>query len=538
MTLLSSESPAVTVKEIDLTGIVPAVTSTTGAIVGEFNWGPLNTPILIGNESELASTFGSPLAGDAYAGDFLSASYFLKYSSSAFIVRADRPDIPEVPAVLDSDGTEVTPLVPAYPGYRKSSAGIFEAKYFGELGNTITVSVADASSFGTWEFEGFFTAAPIGDELHVIVTLGYVAEIVDSAGEVVVAAKLGDVVETYEFVSTDPNAKNPNGTNNFTNDVINAGSSWISASGVPAAGTNTLIGGSDGTLVETVTAYVSAYDAFLNKEAIQLDFLIPPAGGQDVASTVHQKLVEVATSRKDCVAVISPTTGNVDSMISYVDTLGQNSSYLIVDGNWFKVYNKYQDKYEFIPAASSTAGVMAAADAVSAPWFSPAGSRRGQYLGVTELLINPSKTERDKLYKKGINPIVSIPGQGVILFGDKTHQSRPSAFDRINVRRLFLVIERAISKAGENVMFEFNDEFTRAEFVNIVEPFLREIQGRRGITDFRVVCDDTNNTAEVVDRNEFIATCFIKPARSINYVTLNFVAVRTGVEFEEVVGTV
>ena len=521
MTLLSSESPAVTVREIDLTGIVPAVTSTTGAIVGEFNWGPINTPILIGNESELASTFGSPLAGDAYAGDFLSTSYFLKYSSSAFVVRADRPDIA---AVLDSDGTEVTP---AYPGYRKSSAGIFEAKYFGELGNTITVSVADASSFSTWEFEGFFTTAPIGDELHVIVTLGYVS-----------GSDLGDVVETYEFVSTDPNAKNPNGTNNFTNDVINAGSSWISASGVPAAGTNTLIGGSDGTLVETVTAYVSAYDAFLNKEAIQLDFLIPPAGGQDVVSTVHQKLVEIATSRKDCVAVISPTTGDVDSMISYVDTLAQNSSYLIVDGNWFKVYNKYQDKYEFIPAASSTAGVMAAADAVSAPWFSPAGSRRGQYLGVTELLINPSKTERDKLYKKGINPIVSIPGQGVILFGDKTHQSRPSAFDRINVRRLFLVIERAISKAGENVMFEFNDEFTRAEFVNIVEPFLREIQGRRGITDFRVVCDDTNNTAEVVDRNEFIATCFIKPARSINYVTLNFVAVRTGVEFEEVVGTV
>jgi phage tail sheath protein FI len=298
-----------------------------------------------------------------------------------------------------------------------------------------------------------------------------------------------------------------------------------------------LSGGEDG-VAAAVTEYASAFDVFLNKEAIQIDFLISPAGGQDKAQQVHLKLVEIATSRKDCVAVISPTIGDVDAMISYVSTLNSPSSYLIVDGNWFKVYNKYQDKYEFIPAASSTAGVMAAADAVSAPWFSPAGSRRGQYLGVTELKVNPSKTERDKLYKKGINPIVSIPGQGVMLFGDKTHQTRPSAFDRINVRRLFLVIERAISKAGENVMFEFNDEFTRAEFVNIVEPFLREIQGRRGITDFRVVCDDTNNTAEVVDRNEFIATCFIKPARSINYVTLNFVAVRSGVEFEEVVGTV
>ena len=521
MTLLSSESPAVTVREIDLTGIVPAVTSTTGALAGDFNWGPLNTPILIGNETELASTFGSPLAGDAYAGDFLSASYFLKYSSSAFIVRADRPDIP---AVLDSDGTEVTP---AYPGYRKATIGAFEAKYFGALGNTISVSVADSSTFAAWEFEGFFTSPPVGDELHIVVSLGYVS-----------SSALGEVVETYEFVSTDPNAKNPNGSKNFVTEVINKASSWVTSTGVPAAGTVTLIGGSDGTLNETVVDYVNAYDAFLNKEAIQIDFLIQPAGGQDSAQTLHQKLVEIATSRKDRVAVISPTSGNVDSMVTYIKTtLNQDSSYLIVDGNWFKVYNKYEDKYEFIPAASSTAGVMAAADAVSAPWFSPAGSRHGQYVGVTELLINPSKTERDKLYKNGINPIVSIPGQGVMLYGDKTHQSRPSAFDRINVRRLFLVIERAISEAGENVMFEFNDEFTRAEFVNIVEPFLREIQGRRGITDFKVICDSTNNTAGVVDRNEFIANIFIKPARSINYVTLNFVAVRTGVEFEEVVGT-
>ena len=522
MTLKSSESPNVTVKEIDLTGVVPAVTSTTGAIAGDFNWGPVGTPVLIGNETELASTFGSPLAGDAYAGDFLSASYFLKYSSSAFIVRADRPDIP---AVLDSDGTEVTP---AYPGYRKATIGAFEAKYFGTLGNTISVSVADSSTFAAWEFEGFFTSPPVGDELHIVVSLGYVS-----------SSELGEVVETYEFVSTDPNAKNPNGSNNFVTEVINKSSSWVISTGYPAAGTVTLIGGSDGTVNETVVDYVNAYDAFLNKEAIQIDFLIQPAGGQDSAQTIHQKLVEIATVRKDCVAVITPPSGTADQMVEYTKvTLNQSSSYLIVDGNWFKVYDKYNDEYTFIPAASSTAGVMAATDAASAPWFSPAGSRRGQYLGVTELLINPSKTDRDKLYKAGINPIVSFPGQGIMLYGDKTHLSRPSAFDRINVRRMFLVIERAISQAGENVMFEFNDEFTRAEFVNIVEPFLREVQGRRGITDFRVVCDDTNNTPEVIDRNEFVASCFIKPARSINYVTLNFVAVRTGVEFEEVVGIV
>jgi phage tail sheath protein FI len=214
------------------------------------------------------------------------------------------------------------------------------------------------------------------------------------------------------------------------------------------------------------------------------------------------------------------------------------TSYLIVDNNYLKVYDKYNDKYIYIPAASTTAGVMASTDLSAAAWFSPAGQRRGQYFGVASLAYSATKAERDTLYKAGINPIVNIPGQGVLLFGDKTYLGRPSAFDRINVRRLFLVIERAIARAAKNVMFEFNDEFTRAEFVNIVEPFLREIQGRRGITDFRVVCDETNNTGAVIDRNEFIANIFIKPARSINYVTLNFVAVRTGVDFEEVVGAV
>ena len=181
---------------------------------------------------------------------------------------------------------------------------------------------------------------------------------------------------------------------------------------------------------------------------------------------------------------------------------------------------------------------MAASDANAAPWVSPAGARRGQYLGITSIAYSADKAQRDTLYKAGINPISNIPGQGILLFGDKTKINRPSAFDRINVRRLFLVLERSIGEAAKNVMFEINDEFTRAEFVNIVEPLLREIKGRRGITDFRVICDDTNNTSAVVDRNEFVASVFIKPARSINYVTLNFVAVRSGVEFEEVVGTV
>ena len=202
------------------------------------------------------------------------------------------------------------------------------------------------------------------------------------------------------------------------------------------------------------------------------------------------------------------------------------------------MFDKYNDNYVNIPAASSTAGLMAATDLEAAPWFSPAGQRRGNYLGVTDIAVAPNKTQRDALYKASVNPIANIPGASVVLFGDKTHENRPSAFDRINVRRLFLAIERSIAQAAKNILFEFNDEFTRAEFVNVVEPLLREIRGRRGITDFRVVCDETNNTPAVIDRNEFVASIFIKPARSINYVTLNFVAVRTGVSFDEVVGVV
>ena len=267
---------------------------------------------------------------------------------------------------------------------------------------------------------------------------------------------------------------------------------------------------------------------------------------QGTVVTEMVSLVAGTNGRRDCVVVASPSRESVvnvsaSTVVSTTKTsvaLFGSSSYLIVDNNYLKVYDKYNDQYVFVPAASSTAGLMAATDINAAPWFSPAGQRRGQYFGVTSLAYNPTKAQRDELYKAGINPIVNIPGQGILLFGDKTKESRPSAFDRINVRRLFLVIERAIKRASGNVMFEFNDEFTRAEFVNIVEPFLREIKGRRGITDFRVVCDETNNTANVIDTNNFVASIFIKPARSINFITLNFVATRTGVEFEEIVGTV
>ena len=516
MALKFSESPAVRIREIDLSGIVPAVTSSTGAFVGDFGWGPVNTPVLVGNESELASTFGTPLSG-SNAADFLSVAQFLKYSSSAFVVRAAT-------------------------GSTTATDGVFSAKYPGGLGNSVSVHVCDSTNwFETvvdsdgelvqvldsegnpipWEYQDLFSSAPEGSERHVAVIFKKGTD--DET-----------VLETYEYVSITSTSKLANGSTNYIVDVINAGSSWVEISGLPAKADYTLINGSNGTSPN----FVAAYGLFADKDTIQIDFLVPP--GQVLEDTAVQvELVSIAEQRKDCVAVVSSRTAptTAQDVLDHVTALNQNSSYLVVDGNWLKVYDKYNDVYITIPAASSTAGIMAATDAASAPWFSPAGSRRGQYIGVTDIAINPSKSQRDALYKAGVNPIVSFPGQGIMLYGDKTHLSRPSAFDRINVRRLFLVIERAIAEAAENVMFEFNDEFTRAEFVNIVEPFLREIQGRRGITDFRLVCDTTNNTPEVVDRNEFVASCFIKPARSINYVTLNFVAVRSGVDFEEVVGT-
>jgi phage tail sheath protein FI len=248
-------------------------------------------------------------------------------------------------------------------------------------------------------------------------------------------------------------------------------------------------------------------------------------------------------TRKDCLVFLSPEKsdvvnnpgGEVTDTVAYRQTL-TTSSYAVMDSNWKYQYDKYNDVYRWIPCNGDVAGLCARTDLERDPWFSPGGLNRGVLKNVIKLAYNPSKTNRDDLYVKGINPIVSFQGEGTVLFGDKTLLVKPSAFDRINVRRLFIVLEKAISRAARFSLFEFNDQFTRAQFVSLVEPFLRDVQGRRGITDFRVVCDETNNTGEVIDRNEFVGDIYIKPARSINYIQLNFVAVRTGVAFEEIVG--
>lgn len=583
-----SASPAVTVKEIDLTGVVPNVQTSTGAYVGNFGWGPVGQATLVSDETGLVSTFSAPT--DANTVDFHSAAYFLRYSNSLYVVREQDSDGVNAVANHSSLGALTAQAInnlDAFEGLSiDSSDGAFIAKYPGELGNSLKISIVGSDSdnggetnFNAWAYKGEFDAAPgtssfvsaLGgknDEIHVAV--------IDEDGKI--SGTVGTVLETFPFLSVAANAKAADGTSNYFKDVLKLRSAWVYAgvghTGDSASvsdfiganwGANATTSGEDFksdfkySSAESTWSFTSGvtstslgtddvlrgFDKFEDKDNIEVDFLIAPESISDAsATTVVNDLVSTAgTTRKDCVAVVSPsrtavvTTGTNAAVLACNNTYTK-SSYLVQDNNYLKVFDKYNDKYIKIPAASSTAGLMAATDLVAAPWFSPAGSRRGRYLGITDIVLSPTKAERDALYKAGINPIANIPGEGIMLFGDKTNESRPSAFDRINVRRLFLGIERAIAIAGRGVMFEFNDEFTRAEFVNIVEPFLREIQGRRGITDFRVVCDETNNTPAVVDRNEFIASIFIKPARSINYVTLNFVAVRTGVEFEEVVGTV
>jgi phage tail sheath protein FI len=358
--------------------------------------------------------------------------------------------------------------------------------------------------------------------------------------------------------------KKSDGTSNYYVDVVNAGSTkvrWMdhpttlsnagdaitaasSIAGSTTAITDSLSGGSDDN-APTAGEMALGYDLLSDADTVDVNLLFayPDANG---ANTIANDLISIANARKDCMAFVSPpiedsqgvTTPEV-TVAGWVNTDGgglTSSSYASVDSGAVYVYDKYNDTYRWIGAAGHVAGLCANADNVADAWYSPAGVTRGQLLGITKLAYNPNQAQRNTLYKGRINPIVALPGQGTILFGDKTLLAKPSAFDRINVRRLFNVLEKAVSTAAKAQLFEFNDEFTRAQFKNLVEPFLRDVKGRRGLTDFLVVCDTTNNTSQVIDSNSFVADIYIKPSRSINFITLNFVATRTGVSFTEIAG--
>lgn len=554
-------SPGVQVKEIDATGGVPAVSSSIGGFAGAFNTGPVGKIITISSEKDLAAVFGTP-DNNTYK-YFLTAASFLKYGNSLKVVRAATDHLN---ATANGDGHFIG-NDDEYDALNIASInkGAWIAKYPGALGNSLKVSVcpANSSAFNAWTYKSSFSSAPgtsayakeLGntvavDELHIVV--------IDEDG--LWTGTRGTILETYDFVSQASNAKSSDGSSNYYVDVISAKSDYIRWLAAPDGLTDAGDPLENTTQVYTTTVVISdslsggtddntpnageigvAFDLFEDAETIDVNLLFAYPDAND-SNTIALNLIGLCEGRKDCMAFVSPPIEDSRDSNTPATTVATwvggltSTSYASADSGAVYVYDKYNDTYRWIGAAGYQAGLCANADSVADAWFSPAGVNRGQLLGITKLAYNPKKADRDTLYKARTNPIVSFPGQGTILYGDKTLLSRPSAFDRINVRRLFILLEKAIAKASKAQLFEFNDEFTRAQFRNLVEPFLRDIKGRRGITDFAVICDDTNNDGQVVDSNRFVADIYIKPARSINFITLNFIATRTGVEFSEIAG--
>jgi len=392
------------------------------------------------------------------------------------------------------------------------------------------------------------------DELHVVVA--------DEDGKF--SGVPGTILEVYKGLSRATDAKTTDGTANFYKTVINETSRYVwfgnHRSTAPANTANNIASvntaplylsfqlGQDGDSETDVSVgtVLAGYDLFASAEDVDISLVMTgkSRGSSNGAQLSNYLVDNIAETRKDCIVLTSPEKDDVvnnsaqDESQDTVDFRNscRSSSYLVIDSGYKYQYDKYNDIFRWIPLNGDIAGLCVRTDAQRDPWFSPAGFNRGQIKNVVKLAYNPDQADRDLLYKNGINPVATFPGQGTILFGDKTALAKPSAFDRINVRRLFIVLEKAISTAAKFSLFELNDEFTRAQFVSLVEPFLRDVQGRRGIYDYRVVCDETNNTGEVIDRNEFVGDIYVKPAKSINFIQLNFVAVRSGVAFDEVVG--
>ena len=636
-------SPGVLVKEIDLTRVIPAVSTSIGAFAGEFRKGPVDEIVTISSEQNLVDTFGKPDSTNFEA--FFSAANFLQYTNNLKVVRVTNSGLLNA----TSDGTGI--LIKNTDDYTNNYAagqgavGTFAARTGGAWGNNLQVStcpsatafeqegattindssisvgdtqftVTDGSTLNVGDILGISTTAATNDyddgeqyrvtaiDTHDITivqhprgeggvkrsftdgsnvrrrwrfydqvdgapgTSPYVSDrsgsndeihvvVVDEDGGV--SGVVGQVLETFSKLSKAADAKTPQGDNNYYPDVIynrsqfiywmdhnTSGSNWgNNASGTTYTAVNTptlesLSAGADGSAATTGETK-TAYDKFLDVETVDISLIV--AGKCD--ATHVDNMISLAESRKDCVAFVSPERADVVNITNSNTQLKNvtdffssvsSSSYVVFDSGYKYMYDRYSDVFRFVPLNGDIAGLCARTDITNDSWFSPAGLNRGIIRGAVKLAFNPDKTQRDTLYPKRINPVVTFPGSGTLLFGDKTGLSAPSAFDRINVRRLFIVLEKAISTASKFQLFEFNDEFTRAQFRNLVEPFLREVQGRRGLTDFLVVCDETNNTGEVIDRNEFLAEIFIKPARSINFITLKFIATRTGVAFEEVAG--
>jgi len=579
-------SPGVNITEKDLTTVVPNVSTNIGGFAGRFTWGPVNERTTITTENDLVELFGKP---DTNTQEwFWCAANYLAYANNLIVVRSHNGALNGV--VGDDDtGTALAVENSTHYDSLTYTDQLFIAKYPGVKGNSLKVTAIDSNGWAdatvNADFLAHFDSAPgtsadvanangsasfvANDEMHVLV--------IDEDG--LFTGVPGEVLERWAYVSKASDAKKIDGSSNYVVDVLKNESKYVyvglvtqfttnttgseKAAGLPKAGGafltfnsatasesvpgGSLAGGTDGSALagsHLIAANVG-YGLFTDKDTVDITLIIGGPGISGTDTTVSAYCVNsVAAYRKDCIAFVSPAkdsvvhsgTNQVTDITGNKTAMSANSSYGTMDSAWKYQYDRYQDKFIWVPMCGDVAGLCAKVDHTHDAWWSPAGLTRGTIKNIIKTSWEPTKANRDTLYKAGINPFITQTGSGVILWGDKTMQSAPTAFDRINVRRLFIVLEKAIENAAKSMLFEFNDEFTRSQFVNMVEPFLREVQGRRGITDFKVVCDGSNNTGTVIDANNFVGDIYVKPTRSINFIQLNFIAARSDISFTEIGG--
>ena len=581
-----SISPAITVTEQDFSATFVTVAATGGAMVGAFQWGPVDVPTTISDEAKLVSKFFKP--NDEVANSWFTAANFLSYGNDLKIVRSvginsfnatddTNFDVEEFEG--DDSTTEFTTVktfeaqpsavvvykdgnvavettdytlsydeqkikitfleAPASKSKIQIRIGAFQikneddfentigftgkvyAKYPGEVANGLKIWVATSENWETLgEKQKVFTYEPVEGEISIAVI---------DAGKF---EEAGKVLWLQEIMSTDPEAMNSDGSSNFYQTVVNRNCDYIWITGDITTDTEIILAnGADDNLLSDADKMLSVASL---KNAEQVDFRV--LLGADASSTFANELISnVAEYRKDCVVFLSPDINSMRSaedIVEFRNTL-PSSSYFFLDNNWMYMYDKYNDKYRWIPCNGGTAGLYVRMAANSEAWFSPAGYNRGIYKNVVKLMINCDKTDRDTLYKSNVNPIIIENGYGALLLGDKTGLTRPSSFDRINVRMLFIILEKAIATFAKNSLFEMNDEYTRSAFRNRVSQYLRDVKGRRGCDDYLVVCDETNNTANVINSNGFVAAIKVRPLKSINFIELQFASYDYGIDFEE-----
>ena len=577
-------SPGINITELDLTTVVPNVATAIGAIAGAYQWGPVMERTSITTENNLVDVFGKP--DDVTKCYFWSAANYLAYSNNLIVTRVVGSSAlnATIGDNAPSAAGELVHNADHYDAATIASDVLFIAKYPGDLGNSLLVKVIDTNAWSdstvNADFLAQFDTAPgtsddvanangggtYNDEMHVLV--------IDEDGRW--TGDPGYVLEKFAHVSKASDAKRADGSSNYIKDVLRNESKYVwlgdatqlttlsvaagREAGQPKIGaafqtfdsataSEGVLGGSmgwghDGSVI-TTGQLQAGYALYATSEIVDVNLIIggPGVDATDTATGVYLAglVGQGSSARNDAMVFLSPTltdatvTKTAAAMTTTKTTYGSNS-YVVMDGAWKYQYDRYRDVFFYCPMNGDTAGLVARTEHTNDAWWSPAGMTRGQIKNIIKLSWEPTKADRDTLYKGSVNPIITMPGAGILLWGDKTAQIKPSAFDRINVRRLFIVLELAISTGAKAMLFEFNDEFTRSAFVNMVEPFLREVQGRRGITDFKVVCDTSNNTGQIIDTNQFVGDIYIKPARSINYIQLNFIAARTDVSFTEIGG--